>query len=248
MLNNLQIEGLQTPVYDDSELTDDIHPSATIVRFEARKVDLPGESEKQGKDVSETRVFIVYEMHLGNMVAPRQIKDKVRLNPETGKWEVLALAKGMDVNQPRSHIKRHTAEWNAFARNVSADPSGTPLAVLFRSDPARADHYKRHNIETVETLIANESNVELLGMGALNDIGRAKLYLKKIKEQAPAIALNAAIEEKDRQLAKLSDQVSDLTAKLMELLNRDEPANEDKPVKRKRPSRAKAKTETQVEA
>ncbi len=122
--------------------------------------------------------------------------------------------------------------------------AGTPLSMIFRTDPSRVEFYKHYHILTTEQLAAmNATDSANLGMGVKDDVEKAKLYNRKIKEQAPALELNARLEAKDKQIASLTAQLADYGDKLNQLL--DSQINGTPLVKKKggRPAANKANIE-----
>lgn len=207
------IEGL-APSFIDTNLKDDTPPGVTQVRFSVVSEEMPFLSNQKGERVTQSFVYVTKIMNLGNSMIHRRIRDKVEFDKSTGKWKILQLA-------VKSDIRDHKDEWNAFYRGASEDfVFGTPLVILFKNDPARADFYKSRHITSIEQLSrCNDSDTQMLGLGAREEVAKAREFIARSKEHAPAIAANSAMEEKDRQIQSLQSQVEDLGQKLTELLN-----------------------------
>jgi hypothetical protein len=215
---NIEIEGLDQNTVG-AELPADTDPGAvqTVFRLEA---------VVQGDSTIKNVVYVERRMHLGAFVNVRPINDEVVFDEESKKWKIKRLnpqvVQGPEGPQPQSDIKRNPLEWNAFVRGTSQDDIGTPLEFLFKNDPARVASYKHYHITSLEALAAQtDTALEQLPMGARFDRERARAKVAAIKAAAPNVAINNKLEEKDRQIETLSNQVADLSAKLTALLNKE---------------------------
>jgi hypothetical protein len=197
--------------YDGFDLVDDQNdtsPGAQINRFELVSEEMPFKSGQEGRLVTENFVYIHKERNLGNLITRRRIKDKVHFDQATGKWKVDQLATVSD-------IKQFPNEWNLFVRNASEDTLGTPILMLFKNDPARAELYKFHKIFSVERLATmTDADCQAFGMGARDDRERARAYKLRVDALAPGVAVDAKLSEKDEQIESLKRQVSSLVEKL----------------------------------
>lgn len=197
------IEGLEA-AYDDVEVFDDTPPGATQVTFEVRSEEMPYKSAVEGRLVKENFVWIKKVMDLGRSVLERRIYDTVEFDSINEKWVIKKLA-------VQSDIKRYPESWNAFARNAKQEDIGTPLSLLFKNDPSRVDMYKGRGIRTVEQLMSlTDAHVQDLGMGVSDDRRKALSYMKRIEAQAPKLALDTLLEEKEASINALRDKVVDL--------------------------------------
>lgn len=237
------IEGL-APTFVDTGLKDDVNPGVTQVRFSVVSEEMPFLSTQNGELTRKSFVYVTKIMNLGNSVVHRRIRDKVEFDSVSGKWKILQLA-------VKSDIRDHKDEWNAFFRGASEDfVFGTPILILFKNDPARAEFFKSRHISSIEQLSAcNDSDLQMLGLGAREDREKARAFIARSKEHAPGIAINAQMEEKDRKIQSLQSQIEDLSAKLTEVLeasiNAAKPKVEKSPAKRGRA--AKVETPTGIE-
>jgi hypothetical protein len=215
---NIEIEGLDSSTVG-GELPADTNPGAvqTVFRLEA---------VRQGDGSVKNVIYVERRMHLGAFVNVRPINDEVEFDSEAKKWKVKKIysqiVPGPDGPMPMSDIKRNPLEWNAFVRGTSQDDIGTPLEFLFKNDPAKVAQYKYFHITSLEALAAqSDTAISQLPMGASFDRNAARNKLETIKAAAPSVMMNNRLEEKDRQIETLSSQVSDLSAKLTALLNKE---------------------------
>lgn len=207
------IEGLDA--YDDVEVYDDTPPGVTQVNFEVRSEEMPFLSAKEGKIVRNNFIWIRKVMDLGRSILERRIYDSVEFDEITQKWKIKKLA-------VMSDIRRYPESWNAFMRGASAESIGTPISLIFKNDPSRAEMYKTKGIHSIEQLASlTDSHIQELGMGIGSDREKAKNYMLRIEQQAPKLALDSLVEEKDRQIASLEAKLSDLTDKFTKFMERE---------------------------
>lgn len=227
MLQNTQhIEGLSN--YEDFELFDDTPPGEVQVKFYVESEEMPYLSEREGRIIRKNFVHVSAEWDLGRSKWSRRIRDKVEFDDATQKWVIAKLARNSD-------IKRWPTQWNAFMRGSSEDITGTPLSLLFKTDPSKVEMYKFKHISTVEHLASlSEATASDLGMGGREDVQKAKKYLERVKENSSTAKVTAALEEKDRIIHSLQSQLNDLADKFSKFI---ENQNEEKP-RRGRPAKS----------
>lgn len=207
------IEGLDEDQFQDIELHNDTNPGATLVSFSVEAVEMPALSKIEKRIVKKPFVFITKIMNLGNAVLHRRVRDHVELDEATGKWKIIELVKGVNASDgsPRSDIKRYSAEWNAFMRGVAYNDIGTPLEILFKADPARAEYYKSRHIRTVEMLSnLTQTHIDDLGLGARADVNKAKAYMEEVKAASDTSYFHNELEKKDAQIEELMRHLREL--------------------------------------
>ncbi len=215
------IEGLDEDQFQDVELHDDINPGATLVSFSVESVEMPALSKLDKKLVKKPFVFITKIMNLGNAILHRRVRDEIKLDEVSGKWKIVELVKGVNASDgsPRSDIKRYANEWNAFMRGVAYNDIGTPVEVLFKADPARAEYYKSRHIRTVETLSQlTETHIQDLGLGGRADVNKAKAYMEEVRAASDTSYFHNQLEEKDAQIETLMRQVRELQGQFEEIM------------------------------
>lgn len=234
------IEGLTG--FDDHELVDDAPTNAMLVHFDVVAEEMPFLTEQAGHVIWKNFVYVFKEKHLGNFVMSRRIRDSVEWDENEKKWNIVKLHKS------QSDIRQYTKEWNSFFRGMKdGGDVGAPLSLLFRTDPARAQHYARFKVNTIERL-ANlpEMDLEGLGAGAKNDQKLAKSYLQRISDQAPALQVESQLAERDAKIEALlraneetNRKAADLEAKLLAMLEADPAVVASAPAKKTRARPAK---------
>lgn len=204
------IEGLE--YFEDVDSADDIDPTANLISFYVVSEEMPALTREAGRTISKNFVHIRKTINLGNLIVERRIRDTVEYDEKSNKWKILKLAK-------KSDIKQYPDEWNAFARSAVDNVIGTPLSVLFPNDPAKVDTYKYFSIKTVEQLsLLTDAHIQSLPLDARKDRQKAELFLKATEENAPSIAVQSKIEEKDRQIAFLTQTVESLKAEMTKFM------------------------------
>ncbi len=200
------IEGLKQGFYQEVDVNNDTPPAATIIEFFPVSEFMPFLSEKAGKRVEKTFIYMSLKKYGGNLHWRRRVRDKLLYNTETGKWEI-------DGNiRPNSDIAKYPNEWNAFYRGISIESTGTPLSVIMKGDPARVEQYKREGVHSLEQL-SSFGATELESIrGILNgqaDVTRAKEYLKRATDQAPLLAIQSELSVAKQENEVLRKQLSE---------------------------------------
>lgn len=229
MLQEIQgIEGLQPGAYEELDLSNDTNPGATIVEFYAKSEEMPAltcaPENTTGLPIFKTFIRQKIQINAGNLIIDRRINDRVELDPVSGKWKIIGNLK------PDSHIKKYPNEWNAFMRGVSVASLGTPILLVLRHDPARADIYKFHGIHSLEQLSSlTSADFERLNMmGAQEDSVRAKDFLLKARTNAPIQALEAQLQEAKQEGITLRRQLSEAIQKFNDFIAKSEASSAPK--------------------
>jgi len=111
------------------------------------------------------------------------------------------------------HKYEFPRQWAAFEAGAKVDPGGTPLAVLFPSEPHIIAHLRGLHIFTVEMLAGcGEEGLRRIGMGAREYVTRAQQLIDASEKAAPLHQVNAALRERDDEIASLKEQVALLAA------------------------------------
>lgn len=204
------IEGLDEFTDHDLSMENDTPPDAIIVWFDVQKEYMPFLSAQAGERVYKNFVRRYFIKELGFSTGSRRIKDEVEFNEETGRWKIKRLAPA-----GQSDIKKFPNEWNKFYSGNTSVVSGTPIDMLFKHDPSRADMYRRNHVDSVERLAGlTEADCQRGGMGWLDDKKRAMTFLSKAKDAAGGIQNLARMQEMEAKNAVLEATIKDLTSKL----------------------------------
>lgn len=109
---------------------------------------------------------------------------------------------------------RFPQQWARYkaGKDQQASGNGTPLNQLHWMTPAQVAEYNALNCFTIEQLINLPDSVAHRFMGYHNTKQRATAYLEAMTNAAPAMKLQAALEQRDQQIAELQEQVKALVA------------------------------------
>lgn len=247
----IHIEGLDEFTDHDLSAHTDTPPDAIIVWFDTVKEYMPALSEQQGERVYKTFIHRFFIKELGFSSGNRRIKDSVEYDSEAGKWKVKKLA-----SAGQSDIKKWPNEWNKFAKGNTGIIEGTPIELIFKHDPARAEVFKRNMVDTIERLAAlTDGDCQRGGMGWIDDRARARAFIARSKEQAGDIRNNTRFRQLEEALVQAEKRNKDLEEKLNILLTAQIEAAQEKEVpvkksvssKRSKPKHPQAIIPEQIE-
>lgn len=241
-IKGLAVEGLDRSSDHDLSNVSDTPPNAINIWFDTDSVYMAPVVSDAGELVREERwetfVYFNFEYDMGFCAGRQRLKDKVRLNEQTGKWEIIKLAPG-----EMSHIRRYPEQWNAFYEGLNFNEIGTPLDVLFPQDKSRIKHLNKLGIFTVERLAAiSEGEASLGGMGVLDNKRRAESYLARMKESSHARETESYVKALETHKTQSDQKILELQEMVARLMADKE--TEDIPATKKRAK----KSEVQAEA
>jgi hypothetical protein len=221
-INDIKIEGLDPYQDYDMSASEDTPPGLIRIWFSLESVFMPFLSAQEGRKVDKNFIYMNWEKELGRSIGRQRINDVVEFDETTQKWKIKSFA------PQESHIKTYPNEWNAFFNNTRADDAGTPVELLFKNDPARASLYKHHGVHTIERLSGvSEGDAALIGMGALDDVKRAKAFIAKTNTGVSNSQFELEVQALKERNESLENSVRDLTEKLTEMLKRELSAGDD---------------------
>lgn len=178
----------------DYDLTHmDTPPDQIQIWFQEEDTFLPTIMDDSGNILREEKwekyVYFCFSYDLGHCEGRKRVNDKIKRNPETGKWEILSFEK-----TGQSHILNHQAQWDAFYDGLDYNEIGTPLEILFPQNPGMCKHLKRIGVSTVERLARlTDTETQLGGMGVSDASKKAKAYLERMAEGAKGREVDAYI-------------------------------------------------------
>ena len=108
--------------------------------------------------------------------------------------------------------QRFPRQWAQYKANKEQTGSGTPLSELTWLTAAQIADLKAMNVHTVEQLagISDAQAHSFMGFHGLKQ--RAQAYLEAAKGNAPLIQMQAALDERDAQIAALQTQLNQFIA------------------------------------
>lgn len=116
----------------------------------------------------------------------------------------------------RANAAKYAEQIKLYKAGADAEAQGTPLKDLIGMTPAVIMNLKTIGIHTLEMLAdcPDSTNQNLMGFWDLRD--RAKKHIQARLDAAPTVRLEAAIAEKDNQIASLQRQLDELAAAVAE--------------------------------
>lgn len=152
------------------------------VKFYKRAVQMGAASEEAGRPIFEDRDY-VHIQHPGERDAvDREVTEMDRL-----RWR---------------------ERWQAYQDGQEHAETGTPLLVLFPSNPALVEMLKPMRIHTVEQLAGlTEQAMSRVGMGARNYVDMAKRFLEEAKAAAPFSRMEAQLEQERARREELESNL-----------------------------------------
>lgn len=153
-----------------------------VVWFFTKAVHMAAKSEAAGRPVFEDRDFI----HI-QQPGERDFVERIANSSDRMRW---------------------AEKWAAYQNQREQLDEGTPLSVLFPSEPAIIEMMRHVKVHTAEQLAnLTEAGIERIGMGARSYVERAKRFLEEAKLAAPFSKMQADLEAKDSRIAALEDKL-----------------------------------------
>lgn len=113
------------------------------------------------------------------------------------------------VEKRPHHEYEFPREWAAFEAGNQVEPNGTPLSILFPTDPHIVAHLRGLHFFTVEQLAqATEEGLRRIGMGARDWHSRSVKFIEASEKAAPLHQMHAELTRRDEEIQALKDQVA----------------------------------------
>lgn len=104
--------------------------------------------------------------------------------------------------------RRFPMQWHQFTQNTPQVADGTPVEMLFASNPAVAAMLQASGVHTVEQCAGLSAHaIETIGMGAQQWVNEAARYLEVAEKGVKASQLKAVVDEKDREINSLKHTI-----------------------------------------
>jgi hypothetical protein len=113
--------------------------------------------------------------------------------------------------------QRFAKQFAAFEAGEGEVHEGTPLRAWPMITRSQVEELKFFSIYTVEQLseLADVHVQKFMGVGALKE--QAKAYIQAAKDAAPLVQMNAALEERDHEIAAQAQAIAELMEKVAAL-------------------------------
>jgi hypothetical protein len=125
-----------------------------------------------------------------------------------GKGEALQI---IDREATIADKRRFVHQYEAFKRNQAYVPDGTPVDLLFSTEPNVTAILKSNGIHVVEDLVRISANaIDTLGLGAQEWVNRGKNYLEMAKKGVDFHQMKQMEEKHEREVTSLRNEIADL--------------------------------------
>ncbi len=118
------------------------------------------------------------------------------------------------------HKQRFPRQWQAYVEGREHVPDGTPLDVLFPTEPETVENLRSLKVYTVEQLAELQENaIARLGMGSRDLVTKAQKFMAAATNYQAANKMNKELEDVKAEKALLEQRV----AAMERLLNAEPP-------------------------
>jgi hypothetical protein len=118
----------------------------------------------------------------------------------------------------RDDAMRWIQEWKAYQAGRNEGPQGTPMSILFPSDPGICNTLKALDVHTVEQLAElTDTALGNIGMGARDWMMKAQRYMEAVEKGKGFGALEAEVEKRTTAITDLRNENRMLKQRLDDL-------------------------------
>jgi hypothetical protein len=158
-----------------------------FVQFYTRSVQNNYQSDQQGRPVFEARPFVKIVQPGERDVIDREVREEDKY--------------------------RFRVQWERYEAQQEQTPTGTPLAVLYPSEPHIVDQMQALKIFTAEQLAGlTEQAISRLGMGGRAHVERAKKFIEAAEKFGGAHQMQRELDAANDRIAALEGQIAQLLA------------------------------------
>lgn len=153
-----------------------------VVMFYNKSVENAAESAKLGRRFAQDTIF-------------------VRIHPPGERLNI--------IDRPATQADANTwpNQWGAFQRNHSQIPDGTPVDLLFPSQPSIADNLRGSGVHTVEQLAELSSDAIHNIMGGQTYVNKARQYIEQANKGVTFHKFQKELNDRDGQIRTLTQQL-----------------------------------------
>lgn len=164
-----------------------------LVLFYLRPVPDPEKSKETGRPWKKNQTF-------------------VRVQAPGERWNIVDRpATGEDA-------RRWPIQWAQFKQNQDQIPEGTPIDLLYPSNPAIADTLKANGVYTIEQCAGmSGSAIDAVGMGAQAWVNAAVKFIEASNKGVKASQLQAELDKRDRENSALKHQLETVLQRLKQI-------------------------------
>jgi len=107
------------------------------------------------------------------------------------------------------HKQRFSRQWQAYLEGREHIPDGTPLDVIFPTEPETVENLRTLKVFTVEQLAGLQENaIARLGMGSRNLVTKAQKFMEAATGYQNANRMNKELEDVKAEKALLEQRVA----------------------------------------
>ncbi len=167
--------------------------------------------------------FVIFDYHPAlNRAKSRQEGRPVYENEIWVKIIAPGEAKIQETHRKANDLdkRRFPRQWQAFLQGRPQITEGTVLEHLFPDQPNKVKMLNHYNIFTVEQLAnLNATGMSAIGMGAMQDVEKAKQYIAQSEKGVNYHKFNTQMEQKDQQISALTQQIANLSAQMTQMMS-----------------------------
>lgn len=166
---------------------------AMVALFYNRAVHNPAKSTDAGSPIFEDQIY-------------------VRIHPPGERLNII------DRPAQQSDKRRWPMQWAQFQDNKQQIPEGTPIDLLYPSQPSIAAMLRANGVHTVEVCAELSAGaIENIGMGAQRYVNDAQKYVQVASKGVKASQLMSELTERDSKIRSLEQTVTKLMTEVNQL-------------------------------
>ncbi len=184
----------------------------------------------QARFAGDDKLFVTFFNHPRKNEAKTLEEGRPIYNDEAYVRIMVPGDKDSIVIRPARDMDKHrfAKQWAAFESGDAAEQEGTPLRAWPMITRSQVEELKFFGVHTVEQLadLADVHVQKFMGVGQLKQ--QAQAFIQAAKESAPMAQLNAALEERDNEIAAQQQAIDELMEKVTALEADKKPARKKK--------------------
>lgn len=175
--------------------------------------------EANARYAGDSKLFVVFFNHPRRDEAKTLKEGRPMFNDEVYVRIMVPGDKDSIVVRPARDTDkgRFAKQFAAFEQGEGEIHDGTPLKAWPMITRAQCEELKFFGVYTVENLadLADVHVQKFMGVGMLKQ--QAQAFIQAAKDSAPLVQLNAAIDDKDNEIAALNQALDELKAMVIDL-------------------------------
>jgi len=181
--------------------------------------------EQNARYAGDSKLFVVFFNHPRKDEAKTLEEGRPMFKDEVYVRIMVPGDKDSVIVRPARDLdkQRFAKQFAAFEQGEGEVHEGTPLKAWPMITRAQCEELKFFGVYTVESLadLADVHVQKFMGVGMLKQ--QAQAFIQAAKDSAPLVQLNAAIDDKDNEIAALNQAVEELKAMVTDLQDGKKP-------------------------